>query len=389
MKRIIELQKQMNRGGIDLIIAMNPRDVYYYTGTGQPANLIVPKSGETFLQIRRAWDFAVREARLPESQLLKGGSLSQVEALVSRLPFPVRTIGITMDAVPAALYKKIQNAFASCSVLDASPLILRQRSIKDQDEMDLLRTAARSFEYVHETVLKFLRPGISELQLSAKILEAVREHGGDSIIRNRRWDASLPPDGLVVSSKNSWRISGHAMTVTGKGLSPSLPWGASDTTISKGDLVVVDIGLSYRGYHGDVARTYVVGKADSRQQEIFEFVLLLQKTAMSAIKNGVRAKEVYQKTYQKAVELKIEWYFQGYSEMQGNYIGHGLGLELDEPPTLQLGSSVVLASGMALAIEPKLIIPEWGAIELEDDVFVTENGCELISTVPRELFEVE
>lgn len=388
MQRIQELQKLMHGSDLDVIIVMNPRDVYYYAGTAQPANLIVPKYGDPFLQVRRAWDFVVEETILPKSQLIKGSRVEQIEAIVKQFSFPVKTIGVTIDAIPAILFVKIQNVFVNCSIKDASPLILQQRSIKEEKELEQLRISAGLYEYVHDTVVRFLKPGITELELAAKILEAVRRNGGDSIIRHRRWDGSLPPDGLVVSTKNSWQISGHALTITGKGLSPSLPWGASNTVIEEGDLVVVDIGLSYHGYHSDVARTYVVGKADFRQKEIFDYVLLLQDTAIASIKSGVKAEEVYQKAYRKATELKVEQYFQGYNEVQGNYIGHGIGLEIDEPPTLQLGNQTILKPNMVFAIEPKLIIPKWGAIDLEDDVLVRDDDCEIISTVPRELFEI-
>jgi len=388
MQRIQELQKLMCESDLDVIIVMNPRDVYYYAGTAQPANLIVPKYGDPVLQVRRAWDFVVEETILPKSQLIKGSRVGQIEAIVKQFSFPVKTIGVTMDAIPAILFVKIQNVFMDCSIKDASPLILQQRSIKEEKEVEQLRISAGLYEYVHDTVVRFLKPGITELELAAKILEAVRRNGGDSIIRHRRWDASLPPDGLVVSTKNSWQISGHALTITGKGLSPSLPWGASNTVIEEGALVVVDIGLSYHGYHSDVARTYVVGKADFRQKEIFDYVLLLQDTAIASIKSGVKTEEVYQKAYRKATELKVEQYFQGYNEVQGNYIGHGIGLEIDEPPTLQLGNQTILKPNMVFAIEPKLIIPKWGAIDLEDDVLVRDDDCEIISTVPRELFEI-
>ncbi len=388
MRRLEELQKQLHRNGIDLAIIMNPRDVYYYTGTGQPSNLLVPRYGRPVLQVRRAWDFARDEVGNLSCIINKGGSFSDIEAVLSNLPFPVRTVGVTMDAIPASLYKRIDNMLAPNMITNISTIILQQRAIKEESEIDDIRNAAKGFEVVHETVINELVPGITELELSARVLKSVRSSGFDSIIRNRRWDASLPPDGLVVSSTNAWRISGHAMTVTGKGLSPSLPWGASDTTINKGDLVVIDIGLNYKGYHADVARTYVVGQANSKQKEVFEAVFSLQAAALSVIKAGAVAKDVYKATYQKAVSMRVHEYFQGYGEMQGDYIAHGIGLEIDEPPTLQSQSNEILEAGMILAVEPKLIIPKWGAIDLEDDVLVTEDGYELISTVPRELFEV-
>ena len=385
----------MEEKDLDVVLVMNPRDVFYYTGTGQPANLLVPRQGEPLLQVRRAWDFAAQETWLEKEHLMKGGSMEALKEKTEKDDFPIRHMGITTDAIPANLAQKIEKTFTSCHLINASPLILEQRSIKDNQEITAIKNAAACFLSIHETIMRELRPGISELFLSSKILQAVREAGADSITRNRRWDASLPPDGIVASSKTSWQISGHAMTVTGKGLSPALPWGASQETIDQGDLVIVDIGINYQGYHADIARTYVVGSPNQRQKESFNQVFSLQESALSSVTTAmadgkeVKAEDVYWSAYKKAEELGITPYFQGHGEMQGDYIGHGLGLEMDELPVLQRGSKTILSPGMVFAVEPKLIIPHWDAVVLEDDVVVTETGWELLSPIPRKLFEVD
>lgn len=386
--RIRLLQRNMHQSGIDLAIVMQPRDLYYFAGTAQPCNLIIPAHGDPLLLVRRAWDFVCRETRLPSSQLRVGEGFQQIKQLISELPFSVRTIGLTFDAIPGSLYKKVQTCFSHCSMVDITPLILQQRAVKDEAEREAVKKAAALYRVVHHTVMANLRAGLREIDLAALILKVLREHEAETIIRNRRWDASLPPDGLVVSSANLWEISGHAMTVTGVGLSSALAWGASNTTIAKGDLVVVDIGINLHGYQADIARTYCVGKADARQKEIMEMVRDIQNAALAAIKPGRQAGQVYEAAWGKAKELKVEQYFQGYEKMQGNYIGHGIGLELDEPPALQLGDQTELLEGMTLAVEPKIIIPKWGAVVLEDDVLVTADGYELLYTVPRQLFEV-
>lgn len=386
--RIQLLQRNMQKSGIDLAIIMQPRDLYYFAGTAQPCNLVIPVHGDPLLLVRRAWDFVCRETWLPRTQLRMGEGLQQIKQLVSELPFSVRTIGLTFDAIPASLYKKVQTCFSQCNTVNITPLLLKQRAIKDEAERGAVKKAAVLYGVVHHTIMASLRAGLKEIDLAALILKSLREHGADTIIRNRRWDASLSPDGIVTSSANLWKISGHAMTVTGVGLSPALAWGASNTTISNGDLVVVDIGINLHGYHADIARTYCVGNADARQKEIMKMVQAIQNAALANVKPGVQAGQVYEFAWEKAKELKVEQYFQGYGDMRGSYVGHGIGLELDEPPTLQLADKTELLEGMSLAVEPKLIIPEWGAVVLEDDVLITADGYEMLCTVPRQLFEV-
>lgn len=386
--RLKHLQQSMSENNMDMAVLMNPRDIYYYTGTAQPCNFFVPKEGEPLLQVRRAWEFVIEEVSLPQSRLVRGAGLDQLEKMIEELPFPVETIGLSMDVIPAKLYVKIKKTFPKAKIVDVSPLILRQRSIKDRQEIELIRKTAELYTYLHETIMENLRPGITELQMASLIVKTLREHEGETIIRNRRWDANLHPDGFVSCSKTSWRISGSALTVTGIGLSPSLAWGASTTVISQGDLVVFDIPLNRHGYHADVARTYVVGKADARQKEMFSCVVRIQDAALAALKSGIPAENVYLEARQRAEELGVEQYFQGYGDNQGTYIGHGVGLEVDEPPTLQLGEKTIMEDGMVVTLEPKLIIPEWGATFIEDCVIVTAAGNELIETVPRELFEI-
>lgn len=163
---------------------------------------------------------------------------------------------------------------------------------------------------------------------------------------------------------------------------------ASNNRIRMGDLVVVDLGLNYHGYHADVARTYVVGRADAKQKHLFDVVLEIQNTVLQAVKPGVKGSELFQVARETALRAGVEEFFQGYGELQGDYIGHGVGLELDEPPTIDSKCTTLIRENMTLAFEPKVIIPGWGAIDLEDTIRVTASGYEFLSSIPRELFEV-
>lgn len=388
MDRIRELQKRLRRERIDLAIVMQPRDLYYYSGTAQPCNLVVPAAGEPLLFVRRAWEFVIEETDLAASQVLRGAGLPEIHAVLKSRKIPEGRIAVTEDAIPAGIYKKVQATFRDSEIVDLSPLVLEQRMIKDAEELQSICRAADMFRYAHQAVLEFLRPGVTEVQLAARVLEKIRENGGESIVRNRRWDASLPPEGLVVSRANMWKISGHAMTITGVGLSRSLPWGASGTAIQPGDLVILDMGINRQGYHADIARTYVAGGASSEQREVFGQVLAIQQAVLDKIRPGIAAGELYAIAAAKAAELGRFEFFQGFDEMKGRYIGHGLGLELDEPPTLDGKNGACLRPGMVLAIEPKLIIPGFGGVVLEDDVIVTEDGYRLITPVESTLFEV-
>lgn len=387
-ERIRKLQNKMQEKGIAAAILMHPRDVFYYGGTGQPCNLLIPGEGEPILLARRVLEWAKSDATVTDVR--PGQGLAEIREILEANGsiVPGAVLGVSLDILPAQLYLKIQKAFPQYTFGNISPLVLEQRSIKESSEIELIKTAAVLYGRVHQVMLKELRPGITELDLAARVGETLRSGGHDGIVRFRRWDASLPSDGIIAAGDNTWRISGHAMTVTGAGLNKSYPWGASNNRIRKGDLVVADLGINYHGYHADVARTYVVGRADSKQKHLFNVVLEIQNTVLQAVKPGVMGSEFFRIGRETALRSGVADFFQGYRESQGDYIGHGVGLELDEPPTLDSKCSTITRENMTLAFEPKVIIPGWGAIALEDTIRVTASGYEFLSSVPRELFEV-
>ncbi len=144
------------------------------------------------------------------------------------------------------------------------------------------------------------------------------------------------------------------MTVTGIGLSHALPWGASKRKLERGDLVVVDYGVCYEGYHGDLARTYVVGKPSSEQSDLWQRLMNLHEGVMDQIKPGVTGEELFIYGEELAKKDGLIDYFMGVGHERGKYIGHGIGLEIDEWPVLGLGIKEPLPPGAVFTLEISL-----------------------------------
>ena len=379
-------EQTLREQGFAAAIVMDRRNLFYLTGTAQPCNLLVVPGRPPTLLARRVVDWVRQEAAV--DRLVEGASLKAVRDELLSHGLRSGLLGLELDVIPALLYLKASEVFADFEIRDCAPGLLEQRFVKDTWELQRLRESCSMFEALHETVLAELRPGIDELSLSAAVVRALRLAGHEGHVFYRRWDAWLQPEGIVASGAAASRISGHAMTVTGVGLSAALPWGASTRVIEPGDTVVLDLGLNKAGYHGDMSRTYVAGKANDTVREIAAAVRSCQDAAIAAIRPGTPASEVYEAARNAMAGTRWEDCFQGYGTERGEYIGHGVGLELDELPVLAPHDSTVLEKHMALAIEPKIITPHAGAVQLEDTVIVTDNGCEVIGTVPRQLFEV-
>jgi len=374
LSRLDALAAAVADAGLGAALVMHPVSVLYLAGTGQPANLLVVPGREPVLYARRYLDLAKRSSRV--ANVVPGAGFSAIEADFDG------PLGMELDVLPAALVARAERRFGP--IADCSELLLELRTVKDADEVDAMRASVAMFGALHEAMREHLRPGITELELSAELARALRRAGHDGVVFQHRWDAKLAMEGALASGENLSTVSRGPVTVTGVGLGEAFPMGASRREIGRGDLVNVDLGLNRAGYHGDMARTYAVGELPAGVERLAGICRELQDVALDAIRPGGTAASVYEATLGAARRLGVEDVFQG----GGPYIGHGIGLELDEPPVLGPGVETPLREGMVLAVEPKLISPDFGAVNIEDDVVVTADGCELLGDLPRSLFVV-
>jgi Xaa-Pro dipeptidase len=364
------------------------RDVLYYTGTAQPANLLVPADRDPILFVRRAADLA-REDVGEDLELVQNPSFQAVADALGSPRSPGRPrLGVCLDVIPAAHLLRLQKLFAGWGIAGVSSIVQEQRSVKDTEEIAAIERAAGLASATYETIHETMRPGTTEVELAASVGRALRLAGAEENVFFRRWDAWLPPSGIFVAGSPAAVVSGHAMTVTGTGASQALPWGPSHRPIRAGEVCYVDIGANFAGYHGDFTRSYVAGRADGRAHELFEISSVAQEAAIDALAVGVQANAPMLAARDAVVAAGMDAYFQGYGTAQGDYVGHGVGLELDEEPTLTSRQEWPLQLGMCLAIETKLIVPEWGGIGIEDTVVLEEAGPRLLTKLPRELIEV-
>lgn len=385
-RRLASFEALLADRGFAAAVISERRALFYFTGTAQPCNLVVVPGARPMLFARRALDWVRGEVE--DVEVREGATFAAVsEHLAEDVPAN-GTVGLELDALPARIARSAERAVAPRPVQNVSPLVYDLRMVKDAGELDAIRSAAELFRDAHGAMLEHVRPGIAEHELSAEVARAVRRAGHEGVVFYRRWDAWLQPEGIVTSGENLARISGHAMSVTGVGLSSSMPWGASRRRLEPGDGVYLDLGLNLAGYHADAARTYVVGEATEEQERLFAAVLRCFDETVAAIRPGLPSAELYRVARRVIDEEGLSGFFQGYPPQQGEYIGHGLGLELDEPPTLWPHESVPLAPGMALAIEPKIISPAFGAFGVEETVVVTEEGATIVGPIERRLFSV-
>lgn len=386
-KRLSQLQDNLRSKGWQAALIMQPRDLYYYAGTAQPANLWVPDQGDAVLFTRRVHELA-QEATWVD-RTVNASSFGEMSRALVDLGLALSSgavLGVEQDVLPYRLVESLKKKLEGVELENVSPIVLQQRFVKDDDEVSRIRKALGLWKKGHEAIMKLLAVGVAEHEVAAAMENAARRGGGDGMVWPRRWDSYLPAGGIVASGPNAWVVSGEAMTVTGVGLSQALPWGASSRRLDAGDLVVVDFCLSYEGYHCDMTRTYCLGEPNDEQQDLWERLLDLHLRVVDRVRPGVTGEDLFLYAESLAEEQGLAENFMGVGSARGSYIGHSIGLELDEWPVLGEGSHVPMPVGAVITIEPKFMVPGLGAVMVEDDLLVTPGGHEVLSTLDKQLY---
>ncbi len=383
-KRIAAFRAGMAEQSIDAAILLYSRDILYYAGVSVPSILLVTQQTAR-LYVRRALDFARQDSTLPD--VVPEGNLQTVAEQIRSEKLGRSRIGLELDVIPAELFFKIQEALPDAAFVNVTSLIISQRMVKDADELELVRISSSMTDKAHRRALDVIREGISEVEMAAEIEAELRRNKHEGILVNRRFDA-YTMYGMIGSGENITRFAGFANVATGIGLSPAMRISTSDRIMRRGDLVMIDITGCYHGYITDVTRPYVIGTASREQLSIFESLCRVEDEILESIRPGVPVADVYRKGVQAAAKTEYGRYFMGHEE-KGKFVGHGLGLELDEPPIIGPDDPTVISEGMTLAVEINTIIPRFGTIKIEDSVVVNSAGIEMLSNTERRLFEVD
>jgi len=383
-KRIAALRAGMEKLSIGATILLYSRDILYYAGVSIPSILLVtPQTAR--LYARRAFDVAQQDATIDD--IVPDGDLGMVAEQLRSEQLAHAQIGLELDVLPVQLFAKIQKAFPNAPFADISPLVISQRMVKDEEELELVRVSASILDKGQRRALEVIREGMTEVEMAAEVEAELRRNKHEGILVNRRFD-TYAMYGMMGSGGSLTRFAGFANVATGMGLSRAMRISASNRVMKRGDLVMIDITGSYHGYITDVTRPYVIGPASKKQIEVFEALCDVEDEILTSVRPGVPVARVYEVGVKAAAKTKYGKYFMG-DEEKGKFVGHGLGLELDEPPILGPGDPTIISENMTLAVEINTIIPDFGTIKVEDSFIVKSDGIELLSTIERRLYEVD
>lgn len=339
---------------LDAILLSSLNNIRYLTGfTGSNALCVVTPRSALFLTDWRYDRQSAAEVSGIRRCVTRGSLLE--EAVRQRVFQRCKIVGFEAEHLSYATYRSVRRSFSGIGLKPTTGIVEGLCLVKEKVELAAIRKAVAITDQVFQEVLPIIKPGMSELDLAAEISYRHKKCGAEK-------DAFDP--------------------IVAGGIRSSLPHARPTTRkIRSGELLLLDFGCTVSGYHSDMTRTVAIGKIDARKKRMYETVYAAQRDAVAAAKGGMAARELDAVARQRIAKDRLGKYFT-------HSLGHGLGLTLHEKPRVSFLSDDQLVSGMVITIEPGVYIPSIGGVRIEDDVVLTDHGCEVLNTSLRELITI-
>jgi Xaa-Pro dipeptidase len=383
-KRTERLQSYLKKEKIESCLILQNVDLFYFSGTIQRSYLFIPQEGEPLLLVQKDMDRARKES--PLKNIIPIDRPRAISPILKKQG-GLKRIGLECDVLPLNQFRQLEKMFPQSEFVDISNEIKQVRMIKSPHEISQLKQSAKILDEVFDYAKRVLKLGMTEIEAESHLIELGRLRGHQGMTRMRAWNQDMV--NACVLSGNSGSVLTHLdVSVIGPGISPAFPQGSSYNRIEKDVPIQIDFSIAYNGYITDGARTYVIGTLPKKLMEAYEVILEIRDEMEKIAKPGVPCSHLYHLSSQIVRKRGLEDYFIGTKKDQAPFVGHGIGLEIDELPLLARGFTHPLEIGMVFAFEPKFIFPDIGAVALEDDYVVTEDGVEKLTYADDEIIVI-
>lgn len=307
-----------------------------------------------------------------------------IPELLVKLGFKLpEKIGLELDDLTYSQVVRLGKVFEGAEIANLSPVMREARMVKDDSELELLREDGRKHVAVYSRIPGLYKPGMSDLELQIEIERVLRLEGCLGYLRTSGNLMEINM-GSVLNGDNADEPTPYDFAVGGGGVDLSLPVGADGRIMREGTTVMIDMNGNFNGYQTDLTRTWAIETISDEVIDIhnlsIEICHELEKMALP----GVPVKALYEKAEEMVKAKGLEHLFMGHRQ-HAAFIGHGVGIQLNEMPVIMRKSPHILQKNMVLAIEPKFVVPKVGAVGIENTYVVTDSGLENITPAPEEL----
>ncbi len=374
LKRLASLRRAMNENSVDAVLVTDNANTYYLTGRVFDGYTYIPAQGEPIYFVRRPVELTgdgVVEIRKPEQI---------AETLGLNIP---STIGLELDVTAYSTIQRLSAIFPESKVVNASPLLRATRAIKTDCEIEKIKHSGVSQMRVYREIPKLYRPGMSDIELQIEIERVARLEGclGQFRISGDSMELYM---GNILAGDNADAPSPYDFAMGGAGLDPSLPVGANGDIIRPHTTVMVDLNGNFTGYMTDCTRTFAVGEIAALALEAHRCSIDIHRAIASAALPGTKCSELYQTALEIATAAGLKKYFMGHRQHAG-FVGHGVGIEINEAPVIAPRSRDVIAVNQVIALEPKFVIPGTGAVGIENTYRATDHGLENLTVLTEDI----
>jgi Xaa-Pro aminopeptidase len=370
--RISRLQHRLQERSVDGALILDPLNMYYYTGTIQQGVVFVPTAGEPVFLVRRNYERAQRETPLERVLPLKG--FSQLQATLADLGLQTNILGLAESTLSVSVYKTLAKAFPGGTFTDISALLGMIRAVKSDYEVGLIRESGARHEMVSDAIPSMIREGMTEWELGAEIHKKMLALGYTGITRLTAFG------GEVIVGIVSFGVSGNYPTASVGpggliGLSPAFPLVGGIKKLERGEPIFVDTGFGHEGYFTDKTRIFSLGAPHPSASDAHKVCLDIQEAVRCRLKPGAIPSQIYEEVCNEIVYPRgFEKHFMGFGSNQVFFLGHGIGLAIDEVPVIAGKVHTPLEANMVIAVEPKKGLEGIGLVGVENTFLVTAEG---------------
>ena len=381
-RRVHAVRDELSRADspVDLLLVVQKADLFYLSGTVQQCHLALPAEGSPRLLVRKVREIA--EAESPLRDIVPLRSFRELPGHVRELcGDPPWRIGMELDVLPVGLWQTYRGVFGDdAEIVDCSPALLAARSRKSAWELAQFREAARLHPLLFgDPLRRLLAADVSPYDLQARLEAEARALGHCGLVRLRGLDVETGI-GIAVSGPDGAVPSNSMFPIGGSGPHAWVAHGGTRAAIRRDVPIILDFLMSTTGYHVDCSRMAVRGTFPDRAVSMLERIGGLLRGMEGRLRAGVRPSEIYRSAMEEAAAAGLGEGFMGPPGYRVGFVGHGVGLEVNELPVIGPRSDGPLAAGNVIALEPKYTDQEYGVIGIENTYVVTEDGAEKLTT---------
>lgn len=308
----------------------------------------------------------------------------QIEGILAELGYALpATLGLELGVLSFNDITRLQSAFSSCRVVDATGVMQHARMVKTPYEQQKMRADGKLQCQAYGRFAAQYEPGMTDVEFQIQLESVLRREGclGCSRVAGSLMEINM---GSVICGDNADAPTPYDFAMGGAGTDPSLPVGADGAVMHPGTTVMVDMNGNFNGYQTDMTRTWAIGEVSELTRRAHDCSRRILRELERLALPGLAVSALYERAVAIAAKEGLERYFMGYTQ-HAAFIGHGVGIELNEQPPVTARSKVHLEAGMALALEPKFVVPGVGAAGVENTYIVGDDGLECITPFPEEL----